>query len=248
MKKLWYSLFDRVDYQGNEPAFFNPDDYEFARIIKSNHKVIEQELFNYLKSHKLQSYFNDSMVSIKDSWKTISLRTWNIELYENHRFFPETLKIIQSIPSLVSASFNMLSPQGHIVPHCGDTNGIFRCHFGLSIPGKIPQCGFRVKDEWRNWTEGELLVFVDANNHEAKNFSDENRFIFLFDIVREEFVSKEKVICATVITSLFMQKMVMYMPILLKLPLPVQKLISKIFIPLAYMAIPARNLVYKIKR
>lgn len=243
--QLWYSLFDRNDYKGSEPDFFDPANYSFSEIIRSNYPVIEQELSNYLKSHQLQSYFNETMVASKNSWKTISLKTWNIELYENHQFFPKTLQIINSIPGLVSASFNLLEPKGHIVPHCGDTNGIFRCHLGLSIPAKIPLCGFRVKDEWRSWKEGELLVFTDANNHEAINLSDNNRYIFLFDIVREEFMKKKHTICATVITSLFMQKLAEKYNVLYKLPFFIQKIIARLLIPTAYIAIPIRNLLYK---
>lgn len=245
MSKLWFSIFDREIYGGHEPPFFNANNYTFTEIIKSNYPVIEQELFEYLQSHQLQSYFNETMVASKNSWKTISLKTWNIELYENHQFFPKTLQIINSIPSLVSASFNLLEPKGHIVPHCGDTNGIFRCHLGLSIPAEVPTCGFRVKDEWRSWKNGELLVFVDANNHEAINLSDNNRFIFLFDIVREEYIAKKHTICATVITSLFMQNLAEKFNILYKLPFFIQKIIAVLLIPFAYVAIPIRNFIYK---
>lgn len=245
MPKLWYSLFDRKDYKGSEPAFFDSNLYAFSKIIKTNYPAIEQELFEYLKSHQLQSYFNETMVASKNTWKTISLKTWNIELYENHKFFPKTLCAINSIPGLVSASFNLLEPKGHIVPHCGDTNGIFRCHLGLSIPAEIPQCGFRVKEEWRSWKKGELLIFTDANNHEAINLSDNNRYIFLFDIVREEFIEKKQIICATVITSLFMQKLAEKYNVLYKLPFIIQKIIARLLIPAAYIAIPIRNLLYK---
>lgn len=245
MAKLWYSLFDRAEYKGKEPSFFNPNDYTFSEIIKSNYPVIEQELFEYLKTHQLQSYFNETMVVSKNSWKTISLKTWNIELYENHQFFPKTLSIINSIPSLVSASFNLLEPRGHIIPHCGDTNGIFRCHLGLSIPAEIPKCGFRVKDEWRSWHAGELLVFVDSNNHEAINLTENNRYIFLFDIVRDEYIEKKHTICATVITSLFMQKLAEKFNALYKLPFFIQKIIARLLIPAAYIAIPIRNFFYK---
>lgn len=245
MSNLWFSIFDKIEYQGNEPSFFDPSNYTFSEIIKSSYPIIEQELFEYLKSYQLQSYFNETMVSSKNSWKTISLKTWNIKLYENYKFFPKTLNIINSVPGLVSASFNLLEPKGHIIPHCGDTNGIFRCHLGLSIPAEIPLCGFRVKDDWRSWKNGELLVFVDANNHEAINLSDDNRFIFLFDIIREEYIHKKHTICATVITSLFMQKIAEKYNILYKLPLFIQKVIAKILIPAAYIAIPIRNFLYK---
>ncbi len=245
--KLWFSIFDKTDYKGNEPYFFNPNNYQFSKIISDNYIVINEELITYLQKNELQSYFNTSMVSKVNTWKTISLKTWNVEIYENHQYFPKTLQIIKSIPGLVSASFNLLQPNGHIVPHCGDTNGIFRCHLGLSIPGEIPACGFRVGNEWRSWENGKILVFVDAHNHEAVNNTNQNRFIFLFDVVRDEVLNKKKFICATVLTSLFLQGWAEKINILYKAPMWMQKLSGKTLMPLAFIAIPIRNFLYKYK-
>lgn len=245
---LWFSIYDRNEYKGKEPYFFDPDKYQFSKIICGSYEVFNKELTNYLQQHKLQSYFNSAMVAEANSWKTISVRTWDVEIYENHRFFPETLKVINSIPGLVSASFNLLQPNGHIIPHCGDTNGIFRCHLGLSIPGKLPECGFRVGDEWRNWENGKLLVFVDAHNHEAINKTKENRYIFLFDIVREEVLQKKRMICATVLTSLFLQARAEKLKILEKTPLGIQRAVTKLLVPFAWLAIPVRNALYRIKK
>ncbi len=248
MKKIWFSIFDRSDYKDNELNFFNPDDYHFSKIILDNFNSINQELINYLETHELESYFNTSMVAKANTWKTVSLKAWDVEVYEHHKYFPKTLQIIESIPGLVSASFNLLEPHGHIIPHCGDTNAIFRCHLGLSIPGKVPECGFRVKDEWRDWEIGKLLVFVDANNHEAINNTEENRFIFLFDIVRDEYLEKKRLVCSTVLTSLFLQKMAETFKLLYKAPMWLQKLAAKCLIPFAYVAIPVRNFLYKFKK
>jgi aspartyl/asparaginyl beta-hydroxylase (cupin superfamily) len=247
--KIWFSIFDKKDYKGGEePNFFNPDNYSFSKIICDNYTTISQELVEYLQQHELDSYFNTTMVATANSWKTISLKWWDVEIYEHHKFFPKTVQIINSIPELVSASFNLLEPNGHIVPHCGDTNGIFRCHLGLSIPGKLPECGFRVKDEWRSWENGKLLVFVDANNHEAINNTNQNRFIFLFDIVREECFYKKRWICSTVLAGLFLQKRAETIKILYKTPYWIQKISAKILVPFAFIAIPVRNFIYKIKK
>ena len=164
-----------------------------------------------------------------------------------YKHFPETLKLIKSIPGLVSASYTQLEPMSSIKAHCGDTDAIFRCHLGLRIPGKMPECGFRVGNEWRSWQEGKLLIFVDANNHEAINNTPQSRFIFLFDIIRDEYVGKKRLICSTVLTGLFVQKLTGHIKILSKLPFWVQKITVKIFIPVIYLAIPVRNFIYKIR-
>lgn len=248
MKNIWFSIFNKTEYKGNESNFFNSNDYYFSKIILDNFTSINKELEKYLETHQLESYFNSTMVARMNTWKTISLKTWDVEIYEHHKFFPKTLQVINSIPGLVSASFNLLEPYGHIIPHCGDTNGIFRCHLGLSIPGKIPACGFRVNNEWRSWEVGKLLVFVDANNHEAINNTEENRFIFLFDIVRDECLEKKHLICSTVLTGLFLQRMANIIKSLYKAPMWLQKLAASLLIPFAYVAIPIRNFLYRFKK
>jgi hypothetical protein len=243
--KLWFSLFNKNAYKGAEPSFFAPEDYAFSKVICDNFEIISAELNDYLKQHELQGYFNTTMVTKANTWKTISLKTWDVEIYENQKHFPKTTAIIHSIPGLVSASFNLLEPKGHIIPHCGDTNGIFRCHLGLSIPGTLPECGFRVGSEWRNWENGKLLVFVDANNHEAINNTSQNRFIFLFDIIREEVLPQKRTICATVLTGLFLQSAAEKFKFLYKTPELVRKTGARLFIPMIRIAIPVRNRLKK---
>lgn len=244
MAKLWFSLYDRGEYKGNEPAFYDTAQLDFSAFIESKYSIIKQELENYLKEHHLQSYFNTTMVEKLDSWKTISLKSWTIDLYENYKHFPKTAEIIKSVDGLVSASFNLLNAGATIKPHCGDTNGIFRCHLGLEIPATIPECGFRVKDEWKSWEEGKLLVFVDANNHEAINLSNKNRFIFLFDVVRPEFRTKKHYISSTVIASLFLQKRAEAFVLLYKSPLWLQTIAGFLLVPFAFVAIRMRNAIY----
>lgn len=245
MSKLWFSLYSREEYKGSEPAFYDPARQDFAATIEAHYPVIKKELEDYLRDHHLQSYFNTTMVHQLDSWKTISLRSWTIDLYENYRHFPETVKIIRSIDGLVSASFNMLKAGSSIKAHCGDTNGIFRCHLGLDIPAAMPACGFRVKEEWRSWEEGKLLVFVDANNHEAINHSDQNRFIFLFDVIRPEYRKRRHYISSTVIASLFLQKRAEAFVLLYKSPLWLQKISGAMLVPFAFIAIRCRNALYR---
>jgi aspartyl/asparaginyl beta-hydroxylase (cupin superfamily) len=248
MSKLWFSLYDRGTYKGDEPSFYDTRDIKFTKLIEDNYLVIKNELEAYLKHHQLNTYFNSTMVEQHGTWKTISLKWWGINFYENYKFFPKTISLINSLDGLVSASFNKLEPQGKIKPHCGDTNGIYRCHLGLEVPAKIPTCGFRVLDEWKSWEEGKLLVFVDAQNHEAINLSDKNRFIFVFDVVRPEFIDKKNYIASTVISSLFIQKRAEAFKFLYKSPLWLQKFAGKMLVPFAFIAIRVRNMLFSLLR
>jgi ornithine lipid ester-linked acyl 2-hydroxylase len=244
---IWYSLFDREKYKGTEPFFYDSEKLSFSSIITSNYQIIKHELFEYLQQNDLPNYFNSTMVQKQNSWQTISLRTWKVNLYQNYTSFPKTLSVINKVPGLVSASFTLLKPNGKIVPHCGDTNAIYRCHLGLKIPSDLPHCGFKVGTETKSWEEGELLIFTDAHEHEAFNNTNEDRLLFLFDIVKDEHLHKKQWICATVLTSLFLQQCAEKFNFLYKIPMFLSKIIAYCLVPLAYIAIPVRNFIHKLK-
>lgn len=115
------------------------------------------------------------------------------------------MKVLNTIPGLVSVSFNLLDPHTEIKSHFGDTNAVARCHLGLDIPGSLPEIGFRVKNDEQPWKEGKLLMFCDGYIHSAWNNTDKPRFILLFDIILPEFEEHKNSICSSVLSSLFLQ-------------------------------------------
>ena len=209
--KLWFSIFDNQNYKGEEPPFFDIDDLvNWKKTILENRNVIKNEFLELAEAENLfQPYFNQSLTSIENKWKTIGLKFWGINNYKNQKIFPKTTGVLNSIPHLVSASFNKLEAGTDILPHNGDTNGIFRCHLGLIISNDVSEMGFQVKNEKRPWREDDLIVFTDAHVHSAYNHSDIDRYIFLFDIIREEATTKKNKVLSTVLSSMFLQKILL---------------------------------------
>ena len=204
--KLWYSLLTREEYKGEAPVFYDPQAFPWNRLLEENYDMICGELKAYLNAGEgLQAYFNQSMVSNANSWKTIALMAWGVRFEQKIKKFSGTMRLLDQIPGLVSVSFNLLEPHAEIVPHFGDTNAIMRCHYGLDIPGALPELGFRVKEESRSWEEGKTLIFCDGYVHTAWNHTDKPRFILLFDVVLPEFMSRRKQVCAAILSSLFLQ-------------------------------------------
>lgn len=237
MKKLWFSLYDlSFDYKGDEPSFIE-DSFSWSKDFEENHQEIKQELYRFLENNQLQTYFNRHMVNSQAIWKTVSLRWWTIEFFKNQKQFPKTMAIVSKYPEIISISFNQLEAKGEIVPHCGDTNAIFRCHLGLEIPAKLPECGFRVKEEVRPWEEGKWLIFSDANRHEAFNKSDKRRIIMVIDVLRDEFQPKKNLIFSTVLSSLFLQKRIQRMMFIVKSPVIIRKIIGLSLTPFAFCAV-----------
>ena len=207
MHKLWFSIYDfSFEYKGSEPAFTDPTSFKWTKEFEDHFESIKKELQVYLAGNQLKSYFNGAMVIQENSWKTISLKTWGIEMYKVKKHFPLLCQIQEKYPEIVSASFSLLEPNGKIVPHCGDTNGVYRCHMGIEVPAGLPHCGLKVKDESKAWENGKWFAFMDAYKHEAWNNTDKPRYVFIVDTLRPEFATREKYICATVRTSLFLQK------------------------------------------
>lgn len=246
--KLWFSILSKdARYSSDEPNFYVPENFEWTKDADKWAAVIHQELRKYLEEHHLEVYFNTKMSDDVKKWKTVSLKWWGLEFYRNQKYFPETTKFINSIPGLVSASFNLLEPQSSILPHCGDTNGIYRCHLGLDIPSGLPECGFRVVDEKREWKKGEWLIFIDAKEHEAWNFTNKNRFILLIDIIRPERINEKQKIVLISLTGLFLQKMAEKLPVLYALQdwLKLRKFLVYGLLPFCYVASKIRNRLSK---
>ncbi len=207
MGKTWFSIYDfSFDYKGTETPFTDPYVFAWAKELEGHCTEIKKELEEYLSGHELKSYFSAAMVSKKNSWKTISLIAWGIEMFKVKKHFPKTCSLLAKYPEIISASFSMLEPQSKIKPHCGDTNAIYRCHMGIEVPAGLPLCGLKVKDESKAWENGKWFAFMDAYKHEAWNDTDKARYVFIVDVMRPEFANEKKYVCATVRTSLFLQK------------------------------------------
>ena len=207
--KLWHIIQDYgiKDYDGSEPAFYNPGDFEWTKELKSNWQTILEEFqpwINDIDKGELKPYYNDEIQFPPQKWKTIGLMFWGKKNKKNWNLFPKTTKLMSTIPGLVGVSLSLLEAGAEIKPHGGETNGIIRCHLGLKIPESLPNCGFKVLEEQRSWQDGELIMFTDAHQHTAWNKTNENRFILLFDIIKPEFKNRKNEICRSVLAMLSM--------------------------------------------
>lgn len=242
ISKLWFSIYNlNKAYSGIESPFIDPIKFDWAKDIQLNSEKVKKELTDYLSSHQLQGYFNTSMVTRANSWKTIALKTWDVQLFKNQKYFPVTTALLNRYPQIISASFNLLEANSNIKPHSGDTNAIYRCHLGLDIPVGLPDCGFKVKDEERPWANNQWLIFMDAYEHEAWNHSTQDRYIFLIDVLRDEFILEKAKVCSTVLTSLFLQKRAEKLSVLHKLKPGFVKALALTHRPFAQAALFVSN-------
>lgn len=217
--KTWYS-FKGKKLEENGLGFYESKSFEWSTFLESNWQIIDREIAEYLERNEaeIKPYFNNSLVTKKNSWKTSAFFFWNWKIRKNMKQCPETMAIMRQIPGITSVSISILEPGVTIKPHHGDTNAIIRGHLGLKIPEGLPGCGFQVNEEKRAWTEGGLLLFNDSAKHSAWNHTNKRRYVLLFDVIRPEFLSKKYRISSLILSSLLMQATVQKLPFLKKLP------------------------------
>lgn len=201
--KPWFSEGNHT-FTGNEPFFFDTDDYPWVKELEANWTVIRDELQALLAKNEieLQPYANKEMTSRADKWKTYGMMFWSFKSDENCERCPKTWELISKVPNLLAASFNLLEEHTTIKPHFGDTNAHIRCHMGLMVPGSAPQCAFRVGTETRSWEEGKFFMFCDAHEHTAWNNTNAVRYVLVLDILRPEFVKQRNSIISRVLSSI----------------------------------------------
>lgn len=88
-----------------------------------------------------------------------------------------------------SILFSRLAAGAKIPPHHGLINTRLICHLPLVVPDG---CHFRVGGETRQWREGQAWAFDDTIEHEARNDSDQDRTILIFDVWKPEITAEEQ--------------------------------------------------------
>lgn len=186
--------------------FYGIESYPQLKVFEENFQAIQQELLAVMNQPvdlMTQSSWMQERPKLVDSqskgWRTYVFRFFGIDHEPNQRSCPITSKIIRQIPGIVTAEFSMLTAQTHILPHRGYTKDVMRSHLGLVIPkGDVL---IRTDKEEYHWKEGEIMVFNDRERHEAWNFTNEDRFVLMFDFVPSFDDSDAKKLCQHIFTE-----------------------------------------------
>jgi beta-hydroxylase len=155
--------------------FYDPAEFDFVHQLEANWQRILNELMN-LRDKDFIPWPEKYLYG--KGWDTFGFYAFGLKVSGNCKQCPETSKILELVPDIVSAGFSSLAPGTHIAPHTGYPDGVLRCHLGLIIP---ENCGIRVGSETRHWEAGKCLVFDDTMEHEAWNRSDRTRVVLLLD-------------------------------------------------------------------
>jgi len=205
--KKWYSFSENTPYKSEDPSFFDIEKKDWKNLLENNYDIILKELHQLIeeKDKNIIPYPNKSLADKHGNWTIFNLYQWGKKRAENCQKCLNTTSILEQMNGMVSCSFSILKPHSSIKPHKGDSNVMYRCHLTLKCEDTLPNIGMRVRDEKISWENGKLFAFCDAYEHEVWNNTDNERFILIVDILREEFVAHKKQICAEVNATLFWQ-------------------------------------------
>ncbi|HUA20259.1 MAG TPA: aspartyl/asparaginyl beta-hydroxylase domain-containing protein [Bryobacteraceae bacterium] len=155
--------------------FFDPSAFPFTKELEESWLEVRRELEN-LPEGAWAAWPERALYG--SGWNTFGFYFFGRKFEQNCVCCPQSARLVERIPGMVTAGFSYMAPGTHIRPHRGYSSTVLRCHLGLVVP---PNCGIRVGSETREWAEGKCMIFDDTQEHEAWNRSGKPRAILLLD-------------------------------------------------------------------
>jgi beta-hydroxylase len=173
---------------GNPPIYDNAV-FPWTKAIEAEWPAIRAELDQVLTRKDDLPGFHElatdvATISQDRGWKTFLLCGYGFRSQANIDQCPQTWRICQKIPGLITVMFSILEPGKHLPPHRGPYNGVLRLHLGLIVPEPRDRLGIRVENEVYRWRESEAVIFDDAYEHEAWNRTDKTRVVLFVDFAK----------------------------------------------------------------
>jgi aspartyl/asparaginyl beta-hydroxylase (cupin superfamily) len=168
----------RYSLVGNQPVLDNAL-FPWSKDIEANWEKIRDEALCVMEQPDaippLREISPDHAGIARDnSWRSFFIWGYGYRHDENALRCPETARIVERIPNLVSAFYSIHVPGLHIPRHRGVTKGIVNCHLALKIPREREKCWMSLADRDYLWTDGKAVW----------NNTDETRIILLIQVLR----------------------------------------------------------------
>jgi beta-hydroxylase len=123
-------------------------------------------------------------IAIDEKWRSYFFWGYGLRVEEHCTRCPETARILERIPGLLTAFYSVMLADAHVPRHTGPTKAILTAHLGLIIPRQRERCRMVVGDHTVVWEEGRLVIFDDMFPHEVWNDTEEDRIVLLLHVKR----------------------------------------------------------------
>jgi beta-hydroxylase len=163
--------------------------FPWADELQANWRVIRDEAEALLQDRRvappLREISSDhDKIAVDDKWRSFFFWGYGLRVDANCARCPETAKILDRIPGLMTGLYSVMLAGARVPLHTGPTKAILTGHLGLVVPRRREACHMAVADENVVWEEGKLFVFDDMFPHEVWNDTDEDRIILMMHIKR----------------------------------------------------------------
>ncbi|MET4677628.1 MULTISPECIES: aspartyl/asparaginyl beta-hydroxylase domain-containing protein [unclassified Luteibacter] len=156
-------------------------------LLQTNWQAIRAEAMHLFDEGFIRSAekHNDASFNsfFKQGWKRFYLKWYGEPLTSAETLCPETVKLLNAIPSVKAAMFALLPPGSKLNPHRDPFAGSLRYHLGLITPNS-DECRIFVDGEMHAWRDGKDVVFDETYVHWAENRTDQTRVILFADVER----------------------------------------------------------------
>ena len=119
----------------------------------------------------------------KRGWKRFYLKWYDQPLPSARALCPQTVALLESLPSIQGAMIASLAPHSRLNPHRDPFAGSLRFHLGL-VTANSDDCYISVDGQHYSWHDGEALLFDETYIHSVENNTDVTRLVLLCDVER----------------------------------------------------------------
>lgn len=174
----------------------DPYEYEdllpIVRGLEALQPTFKAEIHRAIESSKLPNYAHYKVN--QDTWKALYLFRNGAPVAESENLVPATFRFMKEtigdwLCPLLEMHYSILAPGAIIPPHCDFWNFTINLHLAVDIP---ENCGIRVANIERTWTEGKCLLFDYSYLHDAWNRSQQRRICLLMDLWNPEVTPAER--------------------------------------------------------
>jgi aspartyl/asparaginyl beta-hydroxylase (cupin superfamily) len=129
--------------------------------------------------------------SADKNWKVFPLFRDHQKVEAHCARCPETTRLVEHLTGGLTRDVmvSLLEPNAYIAPHKDSGNLFLTGHYGLVVP---EECGLRVGEETRVWSEGRSLLFDTSFEHEAWNRGGGIRMVLLYEFLHPDMSAVER--------------------------------------------------------
>ena len=157
-------------------------------VLRDNWRTIREEALKLFAQDQIRAAdkYNDWGFNsfFRTGWKRFYLKWYGAALPSARANCPNTVELLNAIPTVKGAMFASLPPGGRLVQHRDPYAGSLRYHLGLLVPKSAGDCRIFIDGEPYYWREGNDILFDETYLHYAENTTGDDRIILFCDVER----------------------------------------------------------------